>query len=71
VGLETALGLALAHLTLAQTTGNTTISGHAKDPQGANVSGATVTLYGRERTFSLATTTDSTGAYRFEKLAPA
>ena len=48
----------------------TSITGHVKDPQGANVPGATVTLYGRERTFSLTTTTDSTGTYHFEKLAP-
>ena len=64
----------LAHsaLALAQATGtsNATITGHVKDPQGASLPGATVTLYARERTFSLTTTTDSTGSYRFEKLAP-
>lgn len=46
------------------------ISGHVKDPQNANVPGATVTLYGRERSFSLVTTTDSSGAYSFKHLAP-
>src|SRR6185295_6122672 len=46
------------------------ISGYIKDPQGANVPGATVRLYGRERSFSLVTVTDSNGAYSFKKLAP-
>src|SRR6267378_1435006 len=61
--------LVLSQSALAQS-GTTTITGHVKDPQGANLPGARVTLYGRERTFSLSTTTDSTGAYRFERLAP-
>src|SRR5436190_20475586 len=61
--------LVLTHSALAQS-GTTTITGHVKDPQGANLPGARVRLYGRARTFSLATTTDSTGAYSFEKLAP-
>lgn len=47
---------------------NATLTGHVKDPQGANLTGATVMIYGRERTFSLTTSTDSTGTYRFEKL---
>jgi iron complex outermembrane receptor protein len=61
--------LVLTQSALAQS-GVTTIIGHVKDPQGANLPGATVTLFGRERTFSLMTTTDSSGTYRFEKLAP-
>lgn len=61
--------LVLTQSALAQS-GTTTVTGHVKDPQGANLPGATVTLYGRERTFSLTTTTDSSGTYRFEKLAP-
>ena len=60
---------ALAVAVQAQTN-DTGISGHVKDPQGANVPGATVTLYGRERTFSLITTADSSGAYSFKHLAP-
>lgn len=60
---------ALAVAVQAQTN-DTSISGHVKDPQGANVSGATVTLYGRDRTFSLITTADSSGAYSFKHLAP-
>ena len=48
----------------------TSITGHVNDPQGANLPGATVTLYAREHSFRIRTTTDSTGAYRFEKLAP-
>jgi len=62
--------LMLAQSVLAQTSSNATITGHVKDPQGASLPGATVTLYAREHTFSLSTTTDSTGAYRFERLAP-
>ncbi len=64
--------LAQSALALAQATGssNTTIKGHVKDPKGASLPGASVTLYARERSFHLSTTTDSTGAYRFEKLAP-
>jgi len=65
-----ALALAFAVTALAQTGGNASLTGHVKDPQGANLPGARVRLYGRDRTFSLATTTDLTGAYRFEKLAP-
>src|SRR6266536_54117 len=60
----------LAHSALAQTSSNDTVTGHIRDPQGASLPGATVTLYAREHTFSLSTTTDSTGAYRFERLAP-
>lgn len=69
-----ALGLVLAQsaLVLAQATAssNPSITGHVKDPQGASLPGATVTLYARDRTFRLTTITDSTGIYRFEKLAP-
>jgi len=66
--------LVLVHsaLGLAQATGsnNTSISGHVKDPQGASLPRAIVTLYAGERTLRLTTTTDSTGTYRFERLAP-
>lgn len=65
-----AFGLAGSVPTLAQRNATKSITGHVKDPQGASVPGATVTLYSRERTSSLTTTTDSTGSYRFEKLAP-
>jgi iron complex outermembrane receptor protein len=67
-----ALVLAQSALALAQAqgNGNTTITGHVKDPKGASLPGASVTLYAREGSFRLTTTTDSTGAYRFEKLAP-
>ncbi len=69
IWISFALTLAFAVTASAQT-GNASLAGHVKDPQGANLPGATVKLYGRDRTFSLATTTDSTGAYSFEKLAP-
>src|SRR6185503_18472440 len=49
---------------------DTSISGHVKDPEGANVPGATVTLHGRDGAFSLITTTDASGAYNFKHLAP-
>ena len=61
------VGLAFAVALQAQT--NTGISGQVKDPDGANLPGATVTLYARDRTFSLITTTDSSGAYSFKHLA--
>ena len=48
---------------------DTEIAGHVKDPQGANLPGATVRLVGRDRTFSLITSTDSSGAYNFKHLA--
>ncbi len=69
-----ALAFALAESSpaLVQTKGNsnTSLTGHVKDPQGASLPGASVTLYARERNFSLTTTTDATGTYGFEKLAP-
>jgi iron complex outermembrane receptor protein len=68
--LALAFGFAGSTPTVAQTSATTSITGHVKDPQGANLPGATVTLYSRERTSSLTTTTDSTGSYRFAKLAP-
>jgi hypothetical protein len=63
--------LVLTQSALAQSgTGTGTITGHVKDPQGAHLTSARVRLYGRERTFSLTTTTNSTGTYRFDRLAP-
>lgn len=71
VFLAILIGVALTGALQAQTAGgNTTISGHVKDPQGANVPGATVTLYARDRTINLVTSTDSGGAYNFKSLAP-
>src|SRR5256885_2781642 len=55
---------------LAQTSSNTSLTGQVKDPQGASLPGATVTLHARQRTFRLSTVTDSSGTYRFERLAP-
>ncbi|MEK6281754.1 MAG: TonB-dependent receptor [Acidobacteriota bacterium] len=53
-----------AALVFAQAT--TTISGRVTDPQGASVTGATVTLYARDSRVLITTTTGATGAYRFE-----
>jgi vitamin B12 transporter len=65
------IAVALAVAVKAQTTDSGgAISGHVKDPQRANVPAATVTLHGRDRTFSLVTQTDSSGAYSFKHLAP-
>jgi vitamin B12 transporter len=62
--------VASAFAVRAQSSGSASLLGHVRDPRGASLPGAIVTLYGRERTFSLVTTTDASGAYRFEKLAP-
>jgi iron complex outermembrane receptor protein len=70
LGFLIAMGSGFAFVPAAHTqTVDTEISGHVKDPQGANLPGATVRLFGRDRTFSLITTTDSTGAYNFKHLA--
>src|SRR5678815_801631 len=65
------IALTIGGVIQAQTAnGSASITGSIKDPQGANVSGATVRLYSRERSFSLVTVTDSSGAYSFTSLAP-
>jgi iron complex outermembrane receptor protein len=53
----------------AQTAG-ATLTGRVVDPQGAGVPGAIVTLYARAARLRLTTTTNTEGAYRFDKLAP-
>jgi hypothetical protein len=69
-GIVIAILIGFAFVPAARTqTVDTEISGHVKDPQGANLPGATVRLFGRDRTFSLVTATDSTGAYNFKHLA--
>ena len=69
-GALIAILIGFAFVPAAQTqTVDTEISGHVKDPQGANLPGAIVRLFGRDRTFSLVTTTDSSGAYNFKHLA--
>src|SRR5690242_3605581 len=65
----TLIGVALVLAAHAQTTTDASISGHVKDPQGASLPGATVRLYGRNRSFSLITATDAGGAYSFKHLA--
>src|SRR3954453_3622297 len=69
LALLSSLALFATH-TLAQSAG-AGVSGTVKDPQGAALRGATVTLYARGRTqVRLSTATDDAGAYRFERLAP-
>jgi vitamin B12 transporter len=71
IGFSLVLILALPPSLLAQSASkDTNLTGHVKDPQGASVPSATVTLYARERILRLTTTTDSSGTYRFENLAP-
>jgi vitamin B12 transporter len=64
--------LAQSALALAQATGssNATMTGYVRDPHGGSLPGATVRLYASDLTFRLSTITDSTGTYRFERLAP-
>ena len=62
------IGFAFISAAQAQSV-DTEIRGQVKDPQGANLPGATVRLFGRDRTFSLVTATDSNGAYNFRHLA--
>jgi vitamin B12 transporter len=51
-------------------TGGGSLTGRVTDPNGAALSGATVTVYGREQTaLRLSTVTEENGAYRFERLA--
>src|SRR5215211_7664978 len=72
IGFVLASALTQSATVLAQATAanSATIAGHVIDPQGASLPGARVTLYARESTLRLTTTTDATGAYRFERLAP-
>src|SRR5436190_21292571 len=67
--LAFALGLAGSTTLLAQTGSASSVTGHVKDPQGASLPGATVTLHPRDRTSSLTTNTDGSGAYHFDNLA--
>lgn len=71
VFLSLLVAMTMVSAVWAQTdSSNATISGQVKDPQSANVPGASVTLYGRDGSFSLVTATDSSGAYSFKHLAP-
>lgn len=72
LAIVAAASCALASGAQAQTPNSNTasISGRVLDPQGASVAGALVTLYARAPLLlRLTTTTDTTGAYRFERLA--
>ncbi len=65
-----ALASAAAPQVFAQGAG-ASLSGRVTDPRGEAVAGASVRLYARERReVRLTTTTDRSGSYRFEKLAP-
>jgi vitamin B12 transporter len=60
--------LASSTIMFAQTTA--TLSGRVSDQQGANVSGATVTLHSRDNRVVTSGSTDASGGYRFERLTP-
>src|SRR6266851_1945291 len=70
LGSLAALLLALACMTVALAQTANTITGRVTDPQGAAVKGTTVKLYARDNRVPITTTSDGTGAYRFEGLAP-
>src|SRR5258708_31582865 len=65
-----AFAFALACMTVALAQNVNTITGRVTDPQGAGVTGATVKLYARDNRVPITTTSDATGAYRLEGLAP-
>ncbi|HEX8163343.1 MAG TPA: TonB-dependent receptor [Pyrinomonadaceae bacterium] len=67
-----AAACAAAYVAPAQTRagGASSVTGRVVDPQGAGLAGALVTLYAREPLLRLTATTDASGAYRFERLAP-
>ncbi|MFL6213531.1 MAG: carboxypeptidase regulatory-like domain-containing protein [Blastocatellia bacterium] len=64
------LALASAQSALAQTSTNATIRGTVKDPQGAVVSGATVTLYNESTKAERKITTNDDGGYVFTAVSP-
>lgn len=73
IGFAIVLPAVTPSTALAQSTDNldAAIAGKVLDTRGASLPGATVTLYGIARNLRLTTKTDATGAYRFDKLAPA
>src|SRR5437868_6352714 len=52
-------------------TGNTSLRGTVTDPNGAVISGATVTLTNPSQGYSRSTKTNDTGAYQFLEVTPA
>ena len=52
-------------------TGNTSLRGTVTDPNGAVISGATVTLTNPSQGYSRSTKTTDTGAYQFLEVTPA
>ena len=68
LGFGLFLTIACASLSWAQFTG--TITGVVQDPSGAGVAKATVQLTSGETSVSRTTTSDSSGNYDFEAVAP-
>lgn len=60
--------LTISGLELSAETGASVV-GTVKDPQGRPISGTTLTLFSRTDATDSATTSDSSGGYRFERLA--
>jgi hypothetical protein len=69
VGAVMCLAL-LAAVATAQTTGSATLRGSVKDPQGAIIRGATVTLSNERTKEERKTTTSDDGAFTFPALSP-
>lgn len=65
-----ALTLILASSTIMFAQTSATLSGRVTDQQGANVSGATVTLHSRDNRLVTSSSTNTAGGYRFERLTP-
>src|SRR5436309_16140955 len=70
ISMVICLALASAQPALAQTSTNATIRGTVKDPQGAVVSGATVTLYNESTKAERKITTNDDGGYVFTAVSP-
>ena len=68
--LSVALVFAAAIATVAQTTGNATLRGTVKDPQGAVVAKAPVTLINEATRGERKTTSNDEGLYQFSSLTP-
>src|SRR6187200_3168475 len=65
-----AFSLLLATAAMAQTSTTGTVEGTVTDPNGAVISGASVSLTGPNLFRSQTTTTDGSGLYRFNNVPP-
>src|SRR5436853_1577614 len=70
ISMVICLALASAQSAFAQTSFSATVRGTVKDPQGAVVSGATVTLYNESTKAERKVTTNDDGGYVFTAVTP-